>query len=111
MIKKYWKLIASVIAGIFGILFIFGKKSNSKKAAVAKNKIDDNNKNINKIDGQLEEIKKQKVVAKKKVTTTKKKIQKTKQAKKQAVPKPKVVKSKKEAVKSAAANIRRRTRK
>ena len=74
MIKKYWKLIVSVIAGIFGIIFIFGKKSNSKKAEVAKKKIDNNNKNINKIDGQLEEVKKQKVVAKKKVTTTKKKI-------------------------------------
>ena len=59
MIKKYWKLIVSIVVGIFGIIFIFGKKSNSKKAAAAKKKIDDNNKNINKIDGQLEEVKKQ----------------------------------------------------
>ena len=42
MIKKYWKLIAGVIAGIFGLLFIFGKKSNNKKAATAKKKIDTN---------------------------------------------------------------------
>ena len=40
MIKKYWKLIAGVIAGIFGLLFIFGKKSNNKKASAAKKKID-----------------------------------------------------------------------
>ena len=57
MIKKYWKLIASVIAGIFGILFIFGKKSNSKKAAVAKKKIDDNNKSINKIEKEFDKFK------------------------------------------------------
>ena len=65
---------------------------------------------IDKLDGQLEEVKKQKVIAKKKVTTTKKKIDQTKKAKKQSMPK-KVVKSKDEAVKSAAANIRKRTRK
>ena len=44
MIKKYWKLIVSIVVGIFGIIFIFGKKSNSKKAEVAKKKIDNNNK-------------------------------------------------------------------
>ena len=58
MIKKYWKLIAGAIVGIFGLLFIFGKKSNNKKATAAKKKIDTNNVEINKLDGKVEEIKK-----------------------------------------------------
>jgi len=86
MIKKYWKLIVSIIAGIFGFIFLFSKSSNSKKSKAAKKKIDDNTNSINKLDGRIEEIKKQS-------------------------PPKKVVKSKDEAVKSAAANIRRRTRK
>ena len=51
MIKKTWKLIAGIVVGIFGLIFIFGKKSNNKKAAEAKKKIDNNNTNINKLDG------------------------------------------------------------
>ena len=27
MIKKTWKLIAGIVVGIFGLIFIFGKKS------------------------------------------------------------------------------------
>ena len=30
MIKKTWKIIAGIVAGIFGLIFIFGKKSNTK---------------------------------------------------------------------------------
>jgi len=36
MIKKTWKIIAGIVAGIFGLIFIFGKKSNNKKAEQAK---------------------------------------------------------------------------
>ena len=64
MIKKYWKIILGILTGIFGILFILSK-SNSKKANKAKKKINDNNTTINKLDGKIEEVKKQKVVAKK----------------------------------------------
>ena len=60
MIKKTWKIIAGIVAAIFGLIFIFGKKSNNKKAEQAKKKIDDNNVNINKLDGKLEEVKKTK---------------------------------------------------
>ena len=111
MIKKYWKIILSIVTGLVGIFFILSK-SNSKKANKAKKKIDDNNTAINKLDGRIEEVKKQKIVAKKKVETTKNKLEKTKQLKKQPIPKKsKVVKTKKETEKSAAANIRKRTRK
>jgi len=110
MIKKYWKIILGILTGIFGILFILSK-SNSKKANKAKKKINDNNTTINKLDGKFEEVKKQKVVAKKNAETTKNKINKTKDLKKQPIPKKsKEVKTKKEAVKSAAANIRKRIR-
>ena len=34
MIKKYWKLILGIITGIFGILFIFGKKYNFTKSKI-----------------------------------------------------------------------------
>jgi FtsZ-interacting cell division protein ZipA len=106
MIKKTWKIIAGIVAGIFGLIFIFGKKSNNKKAEQAKKEIDDNNVNINKLDGKIEEVKKQKTVAKKKVTTTKKQIASTK-AKKAA---PKKATPKK-SVKSAKANIKKKIRK
>ena len=49
MIKKTWKIIAGIVAGIFGLIFIFGKKSNNKKAEQAKKKIDNNNVNVNKL--------------------------------------------------------------
>ena len=84
MIKKTWKIIAGIVAGIFGLIFIFGKKSNNKKAEQAKKKIDNNNVNVNKLDGKIEEVKKQKTVAKKKVTTTKKQIASTKAKKDRA---------------------------
>jgi hypothetical protein len=106
MIKKYWKLIAGAIVGIFGLLFIFGKKSNNKKATAAKKKIDTNNVEINKLDGKVEEIKKQKAVAKKKVTTTKKQLEATKT--KKSTPKKSAPKK---SVKSAKANIKKKIRK
>ena len=106
MIKKYWKLIAGAIAGIFGLLFIFGKKSNNKKAIAAKKKIDTNNVEINKLDGKVEEIKKQKAIAKKKVTTTKKQLEATKT--KKSAPKKSAPKK---SVKSAKANIKKKIRK
>ena len=31
LIKKYWKLIIGILAGIFGAIFIFSKKSTNKK--------------------------------------------------------------------------------
>ena len=111
MIKKYWKLIVGAIAGIFGLIFLFSKKSNDKKLTETKKKIDSNNSNISKLDGKIEEVKKQKVVAKKKAATTKTKITETKELKKKPVPKKKKTTSKKTQVKSAAANIRKKTRK
>ena len=87
MIKKYWKMIIGAIAGIFGIIFLLSKSSNNKKAEVAKKKIDDNDKKISKLDGKIEEVKKQKIAAKKKVETTKTKITETKNLKKKPVPK------------------------
>ena len=56
MIKKYWKIILSIVTGLVGIFFILSK-SNSKKANKAKKKIDDNNTAINKLDGRIEEVK------------------------------------------------------
>jgi len=106
MIKKYWKLIAGVLAGIFGLIFIVGKKSNNKKASAAKKKIDTNNIKVNKLDGRIEEVKKQKVVAKKKITTTKEQLELTK--KQRSISKPV---TKKKSVKSAKANIKKKIRK
>ena len=73
MIKKYWKILLGILTGIVGIFFILSK-NDSKKAEKAKKKIDSNNKTINKLDGKIEEVKKQKQVAKKKVETTKNKL-------------------------------------
>jgi len=109
MIKKYWKIVIGIITGIIGILFIVSK-NNSKKATKAKKKIDTNNTTINKLDGKIEEVQKQKEVIKKKASVKKTNIETLKQQKLKPVPK-RVVKNKKESVKSAAANIRKRIRK
>ena len=67
LIKKYWKLIAGAIAGILGLLFIFSKKNTTKKLEKTKKKIDNNNKEITKLDGKLEHEKQEKAKVKKTV--------------------------------------------
>ena len=70
MIKKYWKILLSILAGIAGIFFLLSK-NDTKKAKQAKKKIDDNNKKIDTLDVKIQEVKKQKTAVKKKVTTNK----------------------------------------
>ena len=70
LIKKYWKLIIGILAGIFGAIFIFSKKSTTKKLQKNKQKIDSNNKSIQKIDGKLKYVTDEKAEIKKLIQIT-----------------------------------------
>ena len=74
-IKKYWAIIIGIIAGIIGILFLI--KTTKKETMVdtelpeVKEKIDNNNKEIESIDEKIETIEEQKIEVKKKITDKK----------------------------------------
>ena len=93
------------------ILFIFSKKNTSKKLQETKKKIDNNNIEINKLDGKIEHVKEEKKQVKKTVKKQKEKIENIKKQKTVIPKKDKTALTKEEAVKVAKENILRRTRK
>jgi hypothetical protein len=82
-LKKYWKYLLGFIALLLSI-FTLNKIRKRKSIEKIDKKINENEKAVEKLEGKVEEVKRQKTVVKKKVVAKKKQIKKTKQQKKKA---------------------------
>ena len=103
-LKKYWKYLLGFIAILLSI-FTLNKIRKRKTIKKIDNKIKENEKSIEKLEGKIEEVNRQKTTAKKKVVAKKKQIKKTTQQKsKKPV-------SKKRTTSSAKKNILSKTKK
>ena len=79
-IKKYWKYLLGFVTILLSI-FTINKLRQRKTIKKIDDKINDNEKVVEKLEGKIEEVKKQKTAVKKKVVAKKKQIKKTTQKK------------------------------
>ena len=77
-LKKYWKYLLGLVAVLLSILTL-NKIRKRKSIEKIDKKINENEKAVEKLEGKVEEVKRQKTVVKKKVVAKKKQINKTKQ--------------------------------
>ena len=77
-LKKYWKYLLGLVAVLLSILTL-NKIRKRKSIEKIDKKINENEKAVEKLEGKIEEVKRQKTVVKKKVVAKKKQIKKTKQ--------------------------------
>ena len=103
-IKKYWKMIARAIVGLFGLIFLISRKVTSNKLDKTEEEIDNNNSKIDKLSGKLERIQEEE-------DTVKENIKKQKQEVKKAKDKKDKVPVTKRTTADAKKNIIKKTRK
>ena len=102
-LKKYWKYLLGLVAVLLSILTL-NKIRKRKSIEKIDKKINENEKATEKLEGKVEEVKRQKTAVKKKVVAKKKQIKKTKQLKKKPT-------TKKRSTAAAKKNILSKTKK
>lgn len=81
-IKSYWMWIVTGVIGIIGFLAAFISLFKRNSANKIQEKIDDNEKSIERVKGQTQEVKRQKREVKKELDDLKKEVKKTETKKK-----------------------------
>lgn len=79
-IKKYWAIIAGIILAIIAAIFV-NDKFNKKKVTKLDKKIDDNNQQIDQLQGKTEIIEEQRIEIKEEIQETKTEIEELQTAK------------------------------
>ena len=82
-IKKYWAIIVGAILALLAIFMTADNKINKKKITKTDDKIDDNNQQIDQLQGKTEVIEEQRVEVKQEIEETKTEIAELKTAKEQ----------------------------
>jgi septal ring factor EnvC (AmiA/AmiB activator) len=81
IIKSYGKWIIGGILGLFALIAAIGKLRNQKTVEKIQEKIDDNTKKIERVKGNEDQVKTQKLKVKKELTELKETVNKTKATK------------------------------
>jgi len=86
-IKKHWKWIAGGVIALFAIITALTKSNKLKTVEKIQEKIDDNEKKIERVKGKEDQVKTQKRQVKKDLVDLKKMAKKTKTTKRKPAPK------------------------
>ena len=81
-IKSYWMWIVAGVVGLIALISAFGSLFRKTSANKIQDKIDDNEKSIERVKGQTQEVKRQKREVKKELDDLKKEVKKTEAKKK-----------------------------